>query len=101
MKSKAFLRKKEVRRFPFRYIESVKSRDGRMLRSNNEMHETFREHFCDLIASCPDLPVQEFRSYLADFSRLSEVEVEAGQLQQITVLYNQSSINHNSNTFTI
>ena len=38
------------------------------------MRGTFWAHFCDRFARCPDPPVQEFRSYLADFLRLREVE---------------------------
>ena len=41
-----------------------------MLQSNR----TFWAHFCDHFARCPDLPVQEFRNYLADFPRLGMVE---------------------------
>ena len=37
-----------------------------MLGLNLEMHDHF--------ARCPDLSIQEFRSYLADFSRLQEAE---------------------------
>ena len=64
----------EVRRFPTRYIKSIKSSDGHMLGSNREMHDPFRMHFCDRFARSPDLPVQEFRWYLADFSHLLEAE---------------------------
>ena len=39
-----------------------------MLRSNREMHDAFRAHFRDRFACCPDLPVQEFFNYLADFA---------------------------------
>ena len=56
----------EVRRFPDRYIDSVKTPDGRALRSNREMRDAFRAHFRDHFARCPDLPLQEFRNYLAD-----------------------------------
>ena len=66
----AFMREEELRRFPCRYIEFVKSSDGRVLRSNREMREAFRAHFCDCFARCPDFPVQEFRNYLTDFPRL-------------------------------
>ena len=38
VKCSAFANKEEVRRFPYRYIEFVKSPDGHMLRSNREMH---------------------------------------------------------------
>ena len=42
--------------------------------SNREMCGAFRAHFHDHFACCPDLPVQEFRSYLADFPRPREAE---------------------------
>ena len=64
-----------MRRFPGRYIDSVKSSDGRVLRSNREIHDAFQAHFCDRFARCPDLSLQEFRSYLADFSRLGAAEI--------------------------
>ena len=75
MKCNALAREEEVRRFPSRYIESVKSQDGHVLRSNHETREVFRAHFLDRFVRCPDLPVQEFRSYLAYFSNLREAEV--------------------------
>ena len=68
------MREGELRRFPYRYIEFVKSPNGRVLRSNGEMHEAFRAHFREHFPCCPDLPVQEFHNYLADFPRLGEVE---------------------------
>ena len=74
VKCNALAREEEVRRFPFRYIESFKSPDGHILGSNREMRDAFRAHFRDRFARCPDLPVQEFRSYLADFPRLLEAE---------------------------
>ena len=74
MKCNAFAREEEVQRFSFRYIESVKSLDGRMISSNREMCDAFRANFCDRFARYPDLPVQEFRSYLADLARLQEAE---------------------------
>ena len=67
MKCGAFSRKEEVQRFPHRHIE-FKSPDGHVLRSNREMRGAFR------FARCPGLLDQEFRSYLADFSRLREAE---------------------------
>ena len=39
------------------------------------MGEAFRTHFRDRFARCPDLQVQEFRNYLANFPRLGEAEV--------------------------
>ena len=68
------MRKEELRRFPGRYIECVKSPNGSELRSNREMCEAFRTHFHDSFARYPDLQVQEFRNYLADFPRLREAE---------------------------
>ena len=66
-----------MRRFPHRYIESVKSPGGDVLWSSHEIREAFREHFCDRFARLPDLPLQEFRRYLADLLRLQEAEVAA------------------------
>ena len=45
-----------------------------MVQSNREIRDAFRAHFHDRFASCPDLPLQEFRSYLADFPRLRDAE---------------------------
>ena len=70
VKSNATAREEEVRRFPDRYIASVKTADGRLLHSSREMHDAFRDRF----ARCPDLPIREFRSYLADFPRLRAAE---------------------------
>ena len=66
VKSNATARE-EVRRFPDRYIDSVKTPDGRLLRSSREIRDAFRAHFRDRFARCTDLPLREFRSYLADF----------------------------------
>ena len=74
MKSNVIASEKEVRRFPDWYIDSVKSPDGHVLRASREMRDAFRAHFRDRLARCPDLPLQEFRSYLADFSRLEAAE---------------------------
>ena len=38
------------------------------------MRDAFRVHFRDRFARCSDLPLQEFRSYLADFPRFGEAE---------------------------
>ena len=38
------------------------------------MRDAFRSHFRDLFALCPDLLLQEFRSYLVDFPRLGAAE---------------------------
>ena len=74
VKCNALTHEEEVRRFLSRYIESVKSPDGHVLQSNHDMHEAFRVHFRGPLARCLDLPVQEFRSYLADFPRLQKAE---------------------------
>ena len=74
LKLNATAREEEVWRFPDRYIDSIKSPDGNVLRSNREIRDDFRAHFCDHFACCPDLPLREFRSYLADFSRLGATE---------------------------
>ena len=71
MKCCAFLRKEELRRFPCRYIRCVNTPDGRVLRSSRE---AFRTHFRDRFTRCPNLQVQEFCNYLADFPRLGEAE---------------------------
>ena len=50
-----------------------------MLESNREMREAFRAHFRDCFARCLDLPVRDFRSYLADFPRPREAEAVSCQ----------------------
>ena len=74
VKSNAIVREEKMRRFSLRYIDSVKSPDGRVVRSNREMRDAFRVHFRDRLTRYPDLPLQEFRSYLADLPRLGEAE---------------------------
>ena len=73
MKYNLFMRE-EVRSFLHRYIVFVKSPDGHALQSNREIRGAFQAHFCDRFACYPDLPVQEFLSYLADFPCLREAE---------------------------
>ena len=68
------MHKEELRRFPHRYIECVNAPDERMLRSSREFREASRTHFRDSFACCPELQVQEFRNYLAEFPRLGEAE---------------------------
>ena len=63
-----------MRRFPSRYIDSVSSPNGRVLRSSREIRDAFRAHFRDRFARCPDFLLQEFRSYLADLPRLGAAE---------------------------
>ena len=67
--------KEELHRYTDRYIKFVKSPDGRMPRSNREMCEAFWAHFQDRFTRWPDLLVQEFRNYLADFPYLGAAEV--------------------------
>ena len=74
VKCNAFAHEEEVQKSPHWYIENVKSPDGHMLLLNCEMHGAFRSHFHDRYVRPPDLPVQEFHSYLADFPFLEEVE---------------------------
>ena len=50
-----------------------KSRNGLYYR-DREICDAFRAHFRDRFGRCPDLPLQEFRSYLADFPRLGTAE---------------------------
>ena len=38
------------------------------------MRDAFRAHFRDRFTRCTDLPLREFRSYLADFPRLGAAE---------------------------
>ena len=64
----------EVWRFSSRYIDFIKSSDAHVLRSNPEIHDAFRAHFCGRFIRCPDLPLQEFRSYLVDFLHLGATE---------------------------
>ena len=74
MKTNATAREEEVRRFPDRYIGSVKAPEGRLLRSGREIRDAFRTHFWACFARCTDLPLREFRSYLADFPRFGVAE---------------------------
>ena len=73
VKSNATARE-EVRRFPDRYIASVKIPDGRLLRSSREIRDAFRAHFRDRFARSTDILLREFSSYLADFPRLGVAE---------------------------
>ena len=74
VKRNAFAREEEFQRFPCRHIESVKSPDGHVLRSNRDIREAFQVYFRDRFSNLPNLPIQEFRSYLADLPRLQEAE---------------------------
>ena len=57
MKSNATAREEEMQRFTDWYIDSVKTPNGRLLRSSREMRDAFRAHFRDRFAHCPDLPL--------------------------------------------
>ena len=74
MKTNATVSVEEVRRFLDRYIDSVKTPDGRQQRSCLEIRDAFRAHFRDRFARCTDLPLWEFCSYLADFPLLGVAE---------------------------
>ena len=74
MKCNALAGEEEVRRFSFRHIELVKFPDRWVLGSNREIRKAFWAHFRDRFACCPNLLVQEFRSYLVDLPRLRETE---------------------------
>ena len=74
MKSNATACEGKVRRFPDRYIDSIKSSDVRMLRANRKIRDTLRVHIRDRFARSTDLLLKEFRSYLADFTRLGAAE---------------------------
>ena len=68
VKYNAFALEEEVRRFPFRYIDSVKSPDGHVLLSNCEMLEAFRVHFRDRFFSLfwpPSSGVSQLFSWLS------------------------------------
>ena len=62
VKSNATAREEEVRRFPDRYIDSIKSPDGRMLRSNREIRDAFRDTFVIVL---PASLISRFRSFAA------------------------------------
>ena len=83
MKSTAH--EEEVRRFPSWYIDSVKSLDVCVLCSNREIHDAFWVHFPDCFARCPDLLLQEFRSYLADFPCLGVAEADSCEVWLLNV----------------
>ena len=57
VKCNSFAREGEARRFPRRYIESIKSPDEHVLRSNHELHEAFRVNFRDRFARLLDFPL--------------------------------------------
>ena len=90
----------EVRRFPFLYIESVKSPDGCVLDSNREMRDAFRAQFRDRFPHCPNLPIQEFYIFLADLPRLRQAEAVRVWWLNVTSVMRWSrstSINHRDN----
>ena len=67
VKFNSYVREEEARRFPHRYIESIKSPNEHALQSSREIQEIIRVHFRDCFACLPDLPLQEFCRYLTDF----------------------------------
>ena len=73
MESNATARE-EVRRFPDRYIASVKTPHGRLLWSSREIRDAFRAHIRDRFARCTDLLLRKFRGYLADYPHLGVAE---------------------------
>ena len=75
MKSNETAREEEVQRFPDHYINYIEFLDGCVLRSNHEMCDAFWAHFRDRFAHCPDLPLQEFHNYLANFPCLGAAEL--------------------------
>ena len=83
VKSNATVCEEEVRRFPDWYIDSIKSPDGCVLRANHEIRDAFRVHFRDYFAHCPDLLLQEFRSYLVNFLWLGVAEAASDVLKQV------------------
>ena len=97
MESNATAREEEVRRFPRRYIDSVKSPDGRSLRSSREIRDIFRAHFRGRFAGCPDLPLKEFRSYLADFLHLGAAEAASceGVVTKCEIHDDLKQVSHN------
>ena len=53
--------RKKYEGFPIEFVKSP-------------MYEAFWAHFRDHFARCPDLPIHEFHSYLADFSHFRDAE---------------------------
>ena len=66
---------KKCEGFPDRYIASVKTPDGRLLRLSRKVRNAFQAHFRNHFARCTDLTLQEFHSYLANFPCLGAAEV--------------------------
>ena len=62
VKSNTTAREEEVRRFPDRYIASVKTPYGRLLRSSHELRYAFRAHFRDRF---PAALISRFGSFVA------------------------------------
>ena len=60
MKSNATAREEEVRRFPGRYIDSVKFPDGCVLRSSREIRDAFERTF---VIALPAILTSRFRSF--------------------------------------
>ena len=88
VKLDASMRKEEMRRWPNRYIRSVKTPDGQILQSTRDICDGFRQHLQKRFTKKPSLCEQEFRSYLADFPRLGSVEAASceGEIRESEVL---------------
>ena len=90
MKSNATAREEEVRRFPDRYIDSVKTPDGRLQRSSGEMRDTFGRTF---VIALPAVLISLFRSFTA----ISPTSPALGQLKRLVArvrLLNVKSVMH-------
>ena len=74
VKCYTFAHEGELQRFLSRYVEFVKSLEKRVLQSNGKIREAFRAHFRGRFARLPDLPIKEFRSYLANFPCFQKTE---------------------------
>ena len=67
--------RKKCEGFPIEILISLSPRKG----VNREIRDAFRVHFCDCFIRCPDLPLQEFCSYLGDLPRLGAAEAACGE----------------------
>ena len=76
MKYNSLVLEEEVRMFPFRYIESVHSPDGRVFRSNHEMHDSFWAYSMVALLTVLTSRLGNFVAiYLADYPRFREAKV--------------------------
>ena len=70
----AELRAEELRQAADRHIARVTLPDGRTVTTNQGVLEAFRSYYQELFAMEPGLSLEQFDTYLADFSRLSTTE---------------------------